>query len=99
MLRCPGSISCQGLSGIGISIRRSELQFRAVDSRGVCVRISQGKGRYYATESLEPRLLLATVSGTVFDDQDADGRQDFLERGLAGWTVFVDGNNNGALDG
>ena len=39
------------------------------------------------------------VEGVVFHDLDLDGVQDPGEAGFEGWTVFVDANANGALDG
>jgi hypothetical protein len=39
------------------------------------------------------------ISGVVFRDNDADGRRDSASSGLNGWTVFIDANNNGRLDG
>jgi hypothetical protein len=42
--------------------------------------------------------LPASISGNVFDDLNADGRKERDERGLAGWTVFLDANGNGKLD-
>jgi VCBS repeat-containing protein len=46
------------------------------------------------------------IQGTVFNDLNADGIRDvnpitgdFTEPGLEGWTIFVDINLNGALDG
>jgi uncharacterized delta-60 repeat protein len=41
---------------------------------------------------------LALVSGTVFLDKNANGKQDTGEGGLGGWTVYDDANNNGKLD-
>jgi subtilisin-like proprotein convertase family protein len=38
------------------------------------------------------------VSGTKFDDQDADGVRDAGEPGLQGWTVYHDANDNNTLD-
>lgn len=38
------------------------------------------------------------VSGSVWHDRDEDGQRDAAEPGLAGWTVYVDANGNGALD-
>lgn len=49
-------------------------------------------------ESLEPRRLFSTLSGTLFADPDADGLRDAGEPALSGWTVFLDANNNGLLD-
>ena len=42
--------------------------------------------------------LQASISGNVFDDSDADGQKGNSERGLAGWTVFLDANGSGVLD-
>jgi hypothetical protein len=53
----------------------------------------------FFADGLEPRLLLATVSGTVWNDVNGDGvRFGVIERGLPGWTVYLDGNDNGAMD-
>jgi hypothetical protein len=38
------------------------------------------------------------VSGTQFEDRDADGVRDGGEPGLSGWTVWVDYDNDGARD-
>ena len=40
----------------------------------------------------------ASISGTVFEDLDRNGRQAADEQPLAGATVFLDGNGNGLLD-
>lgn len=40
----------------------------------------------------------ASISGTVFRDDDASGTQNAAEPGLAGWTVYLDQNNNGIAD-
>ena len=39
-----------------------------------------------------------TVSGTKFEDRNANGARDAGEPGLSGWTIFVDTNSNGVLD-
>jgi hypothetical protein len=49
-------------------------------------------------EPLERRRLLASISGTVFWDHDADGTRDAGEEAMAGVTVFIDANSNGQLD-
>ena len=55
--------------------------------------------RAFVAGALEPRLLLATISGTKFDDRDANGlRHVLLEPGLGNWTIYVDANNNGVMD-
>src|SRR5688500_1193150 len=54
-------------------------------------------------EWLEPRVLMARVSGMKFNDLDGDGVRDTIspvgaEPGLRGWTIYHDENENGALD-
>jgi parallel beta-helix repeat protein len=39
-----------------------------------------------------------TVSGLLFEDTNGDGARQTGEAGLSGWTVYLDANNNGALD-
>ena len=39
-----------------------------------------------------------TIRGAKFHDFDRDGARDPGEPGLAGWQVYLDANNNGALD-
>jgi hypothetical protein len=41
---------------------------------------------------------LAQISGTVFNDRNADGSKGSGEGSLVGWTVYLDANRNGALD-
>lgn len=54
----------------------------------------------FRAEPLEPRLLLASISGVVYNDVNADAaRNPFIDPGLGGWTVYVDGNENGVFDG
>jgi subtilisin-like proprotein convertase family protein len=38
------------------------------------------------------------ISGTVYNDQNANAKLDAGEPGLGGWTVFRDDNNNGMID-
>ena len=50
-------------------------------------------------EPLEPRHLLASsISGTVFDDANADGVMGAGETGLKSQTVYLDQNFNGQFD-
>jgi hypothetical protein len=52
----------------------------------------------WRAEVLEPRVLLATVSGTVFNDLDRDGAIGAGEIPMEGWTVYQDLNDNNVLD-
>ena len=47
---------------------------------------------------LNTTTVSATIEGTVWNDLNADGIRDAEDVGLAGWTVFVDLNNNRSLD-
>ncbi len=42
---------------------------------------------------------LIVISGQVFNDLNRNASRDTNEPGLAGWTVFLDTNNNGTFDG
>ena len=44
------------------------------------------------------RYSLATISGTVWNDQNGSGTRDTSEPGLPGWLVFADTNGNGSYD-
>lgn len=54
--------------------------------------------RWMVLEPIEPRILLATISGNVFEDLDADTVKDASELGLSAWTVYSDADNDGVLD-
>jgi len=49
-------------------------------------------------ENLESRLLMATVSGVVFNDLNGNGVQEIEDTGLPGQTVFLDLNGNSTFD-
>lgn len=51
-----------------------------------------------AMETMELRRLLSTVTGTVFDDWDLNGRLSVGEPGKAGRIVYADYNYNSTLD-
>lgn len=43
-------------------------------------------------------LALGSIAGVQFDDFNGNGMQDDGELGLAGWTIFIDGDGDGQLD-
>jgi hypothetical protein len=51
----------------------------------------------YVELSTEDRASGA-IRGVAFDDFDGDASHDVGEPGLAGWTIYLDGNGNGQLD-
>jgi ribosomal protein L2 len=56
---------------------------------------SVGQVNKYDLEITQPT---ATVTGFKFLDINGDGFQDWGEPGLAGWTIYVDADDNGVLD-
>ncbi|CAN5335887.1 hypothetical protein BH09PLA1_BH09PLA1_13790 [soil metagenome] len=56
-------------------------------------------GMAWAFETLECRTLLASIAGHVFYDVMANGVNDGPDYGVAGRTVYLDANGNGAFDG
>jgi hypothetical protein len=53
--------------------------------------------RLLQAERLEDRQLLATITGTVFNDLNANGLKDGGESIQSGWTVYLDDDGNGQL--
>jgi uncharacterized protein (DUF2141 family) len=43
----------------------------------------------------DPRV---NISGTVFGDNNSNGKQDSGDGGASGWTIYIDSNNDGKLD-
>jgi subtilisin family serine protease/glutamine cyclotransferase len=43
-------------------------------------------------------FIIGEIHGSKWNDLDGDGVWDAGEPGLPGWTVYIDSNNNGALD-
>ncbi len=51
-------------------------------------------------QPLEPRrLLVASIAGNVFYDDNLNGTQETGELNLSQWIIFQDSNNNGVVDG
>lgn len=59
---------------------------------------SRANSRCFRLERIEPRLLLASIAGKVFEDIDGNGTQEAGESNLSGWTIFLDTNSNNQLD-
>ncbi|MBX3424400.1 MAG: proprotein convertase P-domain-containing protein [Pirellulales bacterium] len=57
---------------------------------------SLGYYKIAGTIALAP--VLGSLQGVVWSDDDRDGVRGPGEAGLAGWTVYIDGNDNGTLD-
>ena len=74
----------------------------AEDDETVIITLKENPGVY---DVVVPKAQTLTIldndrqlSGTVFNDADADGSFGNNEAGLSGWTVFDDVNGNGRLD-
>jgi subtilisin family serine protease len=53
----------------------------------------------FQLEPVERRVLLASISGVLFNDYNGDGVKAANEPGLPNWTIFLDENQNGVFDG
>jgi hypothetical protein len=49
-------------------------------------------------ESLETRVLLSAITGTIYDDVDSSGTKTNKDNTLGGWQVYVDLDNSGTLN-
>ncbi|MEZ6190394.1 MAG: SdrD B-like domain-containing protein [Phycisphaerales bacterium] len=65
---------------------------------GVLTFISATAGTISGLEFIEVQPQTGTITGTKFNDIDGDGAQGPAEQGLAGWTIYLDINDNGVLD-
>lgn len=59
---------------------------------------SVARAASFTLESVERRLLFASIAGVVFGDYNSNGVQDPGEPGLPNWTVYLDGNDSSTLD-
>jgi hypothetical protein len=53
---------------------------------------------FHGMDRLETRQLLASISGTVWEDLNTSRTLDAGEGGMSGWTVFIDANRNRRMD-
>jgi 6-phosphogluconolactonase (cycloisomerase 2 family) len=61
--------------------------------------IELGAGEIYQNAKFVNREQTATIRGEKFEDLDGDGERDSGEYGLPDWTIYLDLDNNGVLDG
>ncbi len=61
-------------------------------------RIQRSKKSTVALESLETRVLLSAITGTIYDDVDSSGTKTGPDNTLGGWQVYVDLDNSGTLN-
>ena len=61
-------------------------------------RVSVVRAASFTLEQIERRLLFASISGVVYGDLNSNGLRDPGEPGLAGWTVYLDQNDNSVKD-
>ena len=60
--------------------------------------VSLGSGTDASVVDFASHLNTTSVSGTLFDDANANGIQDAGEGAISGATIFLDSNNNARLD-
>ncbi len=78
-----------GLSGTPTSSDTATFTITATDALGC-----NGSKTYSLV--IEPSF--SSISGIKFEDGNGNGIKDSTDFGLAGWTIFLDSNNNGVLD-
>ena len=61
-------------------------------------RTQRSKKSTVALESLETRVLLSAITGTVYDDVDSSGTKTGQDNTLGGWQVYVALDNSGTLN-
>ena len=54
--------------------------------------------RHFGNRRLEEPTRPVSIRGNVFQDVDGDGVRDYGERGMSGWTVYLDTDRDGTLD-
>src|SRR5205085_3290948 len=83
-------------------MKRQTLPKRRTLNSSRISRLNQFQRQGYARLSLESlecrRLMVGDIFGKVSEDPNANGISDPNEDRLAGWTVYLDANQNGALD-
>lgn len=52
----------------------------------------------FRLDRLEPRTLLASITGSIYHDLDGDAVKDAEDVGQQNWVVFLDANNDGVID-
>lgn len=62
--------------------------------RGRTERETRRRRRKLLFETLETRRVLASVSGQIAHDFDADGQLEAIEPGLQDWLIYIDSNND-----
>ena len=60
-----------------------------------CVCCKARKALRFVVEAMEPRTLLSSISGTVFNDLNQNGLRDAGEPGLGGVGIYIDYNADG----
>lgn len=79
--------------------RLGKLARKLWSGRNAVPNASAKRRRAFLLEMLENRQVMAgDITGTVFNDLNANGVDDPVENGLPGWTVFVDTNNSGTYN-
>src|SRR4051812_5486281 len=63
------------------------------------VRRAAGARAEIRLQPLEARRLMTDISGTLYSDNNTNGLKNAGEPALAGWTVYLDQNQNRTRDG
>jgi hypothetical protein len=69
-----------------------------VHTTPITLTVTLTAGMLNATKKDFANFKLIDICGMKFHDKDGDGKKDYNEPGLKGWTIFLDSNCNGKLD-
>ncbi len=64
---------------------------------GTDIHLAQGSSDIFAGRLFQSNVIQAEIRGTVWNDFNGDGDRDTDEPALAGWTIFLDADNDGVL--
>ncbi|MCS7033237.1 MAG: carboxypeptidase regulatory-like domain-containing protein, partial [Phycisphaerae bacterium] len=85
-------------AGVFTAARLTMTNDAAGDLTGVLyAKSAPATAKPYAAQ-IKPQATTGTITGYVFNDQDANGGKGATEPKLPNWQVYIDGNNNGRLD-
>ena len=89
--------NCMGSSaGAPVAVERLEDRRLLSAAVGAAALLAS---HHASSGGLSPALAAGTIGGYLWNDRDADGAWAYPDTQLVGWTVYLDLDHNGALDG
>ena len=92
------TITPPGYATLGETRMRVRIVDSSYDTLSPCGVAWYGEVEDYTIEVIEYQELPGRITGTKFNDLDADGNWDGAEEGIEGWEIYLDLNENGQYD-